>query len=115
MKQIRTQLAMESQKGSFQAQAQDHRRESEGQSVAESQQTKSGTGFGLVCGLHLPCFGVKASNFSVNSSESKHSECCELENACILFSYLIGSLVKYKILCLKLFSFKIGRHHSIVF
>lgn len=115
MKQIRTQLAMESQKGSFQAQAQDHRRESEGQSVAESQQTKSGTGFGLVCGLHLPCFGVKASNFSVNSSESKHSECCELENACILFLYLIGSLVKYRILCLKLFSFKIGRHHSIVF
>lgn len=98
MKQIRTQLAMESQKGSFQAQAQDHRRESEGQSVAESQQTKSGTGFGLVCGLHPLCFGVKASNFSVNSSESKHSECCELENACILFSYLIGSLVKYKIL-----------------
>lgn len=115
MKQIRTQLTMESQKGSFQAQAQDHRGESEGQSVAESQQTKSGTDFGLVCGLHLPCFGVKASNFSVNSSESKHSECCELENACILFLYLIGSLVKYKILCLKLFSFKIGRHHSIVF
>ena len=74
MKQIRTQLTVESQKGSSQAQAQEHRGESEGQSVAESQQTKSGTDLGLVCGLHLPCFGVKASNFSVNSLESKHSE-----------------------------------------
>lgn len=74
MKQIRTQLTVESQKGSFQGQAQEHRGESEGQSVAESQQTKSGTDFGLVCGLHPPCFGVKASNFSVNSLESKHSE-----------------------------------------
>lgn len=74
MKQIRTQVTVESQKGSFQAQAQEHRGELEGQSVAESQQAKSGTDFGLVCGLYLPCFGVKASNFSVNSPESKHSE-----------------------------------------
>ena len=50
------------------------RGESEGHSVAESQQTKSGADFGLVCGLHPPCVGVKASNFSVNSLESKHSE-----------------------------------------